>query len=272
MTYLFLRRETATKHERADDHDARARADPPGAGRARAAVSWPCCSTSLITTGDRLDDPHGPAALMMPAGIAYAVFITSQFLLTWAWHVWFETRGQGRTPGKRALSLRVVDARGLPVSLYQSLVRNIVRVLDFAPAFYGVGAAVSLFDPARRRLGDIVADTLVIREAQPLAYRGQLAAERRHNSLRTPRVLRLIRHRIGLEERELLLASASAPTSMSPVARYDLMEDVAAAYRERARTSKTEQISGENLVRDLTAVLFAPSVLPSKHHTVPGPK
>src|SRR4051794_35847892 len=134
-------------------------------------------------------------ALTTP-GIAYAVFLTLSFLLTWSWHVWFETRGHGRTPGKRALSLRVVDARGLPVSLYQSLARNIVRVVDFAPAFYGVGAAVSLFDPARRRLGDIVAGTLVIREAQPLAYTGQLAAERRHNSLRTPRVLRLIRHRI----------------------------------------------------------------------------
>ena len=195
------------------------------------------------------------ARAMLSGGAASAIFITTSFVLTWGWHVWFETRGHGRTPGKRALSLRVVDARGLPVSLYQSLVRNIVRVLDFAPALYGVGAAVSLFDPARRRLGDIVANTLVIREAQPLAYSGQLSSDRRHNSLRTPRVLRLIRHRISIEEREFLLRLCLRAGKLGQTARYDLMEDVARFYRRKLAIEE-EQISGENLVRDLTAVLF----------------
>src|SRR6187455_1183312 len=64
---------------------------------------------------------------LLPAGIARAIFITANFMLTWGWHIYFEVRHQGRTPGKRALKLRVIDARGLPVSLYQSLVRNITR-------------------------------------------------------------------------------------------------------------------------------------------------
>src|SRR5215212_10956709 len=85
---------------------------------------------------------------ILPNGIAAALVITINFILTWGWHVFFETKKQGRTPGKRALRLRVIDARGLPVSLYQSLVRNIVRVLDFAPAFYGVAAISTLVTPA----------------------------------------------------------------------------------------------------------------------------
>ena len=190
-------------------------------------------------------------------GIAMAIFITASFFLTWAYHLYFETRRHGRTPGKRALKLRVIDARGLPVSLYQSLVRNITRVLDFAPAFYGIAAIATLASPTRRRLGDIIADTLVIRDTQPLAYKGQLAAERRHNSLRTPRVTRLIRHRISLEEREFLLTLCIRADRMSAAARYDLMEEVAAVYREKLDLEE-EQISGENLVRDLTAVLFTP--------------
>src|SRR5215210_483460 len=97
--------------------------------------------------------------MALPAGIAVALTITINFLLTWGWHVFFEVRKQGRTPGKRALRLRVIDARGLPVSLYQSLVRNIVRALDFAPAFYGIGAIALLVSSTRRRLGDIIADT-----------------------------------------------------------------------------------------------------------------
>ena len=183
-----------------------------------------------------------------------AAFITASFVLTYGWHVWFETR-DGRTPGKRALRLRVIDARGLPVSLYQSLVRNVVRAVDFLPLFYGVGATVLLVSPLRRRFGDIVADTLVIREAQPLAMRGQFAAPRRHNSLRTPRVLRLVRHRISLEEREFLLTLCMRAEKLAPGSRYDLMESVAAAYREKLGI-EAEQMSGENFVRDLTAVLF----------------
>lgn len=194
---------------------------------------------------------------ILPRGIAAALTITANFVLTWGWHVFFETKKQGRTPGKRALRLRVIDARGLPVSLYQSLVRNIVRVLDFAPAFYGVAAISTLVTPSRRRLGDVVADTLVIRDAQPLAYKGQLASDRRHNSLRTPRVLRLIRNRIGLEEREFLLTLCLRADRMSATARYDLMQDVANEYRRKLDVEE-ESLSGENFVRDLTAVLFNP--------------
>jgi len=226
------------------------RLEPAGAGSRFLAI----LIDSAITTGIGLA-LFRVLTLFLPTGIGVAIFITAQFVITWGWHIYFETRHQGRTPGKRALRLRVVDARGLPVSLYQSLVRNITRVLDFAPAFYGLAAIVSLVSPARRRLGDIVADTIVIRDARSLAYRGQLAAERRQNVLRTPRVLRLIRHRISLEERELLLSLCLRAGRMTPAARYDLMEEVAGVYREKLGIEE-EQMSGENLVRDLTAVLF----------------
>ena len=192
----------------------------------------------------------------MPRGVRAAIFVTVSFFLTWGWHIWFETRANGRTPGKRALSLRVIDERGLPISLYQSLVRNIMRVIDFAPLFYGFGAIAVLASPLRRRLGDIVAGTLVIRDAQPLVVRGQIAATRRHNSLRTPRVMRLIKHRVGLEEREFLLSLCMRAEKLAPSARYDLMETVAAAYRDKLDIEE-QQMSGENMLRDLTAVLFA---------------
>lgn len=195
------------------------------------------------------------ASTLLPRGLAAALMVTTSFFLSLGWHVWFETHG-GRTPGKRALRLRVVDARGLPVSLHQALVRNIVRAVDFIPVFYGVGATVSMLDEQRRRFGDIVADTLVIRDARALSFRAELAAERRYNALRTPRVQRLIRHRISLEEREFLLSLCTRSAKMKPVARYDLMEEVAAHYRKKLGVEE-EQISGENFVRDLTAVMFA---------------
>jgi uncharacterized RDD family membrane protein YckC len=193
-----------------------------------------------------------------PRGVARAITITATLAIALAWHIWFETRRQGRTPGKRLLRIRVVDARGLPVSLYQSLVRNVMRVIDFAPAFYGIAAISALATKTHRRLGDIVADTLVVRDIQPLAQRAQRSSERRHNTLRNPRVQRMARHRIGLEERELLLSLTLRAEKMAPQARYDLMEEVAAAYRAKLEIDEEGQISGENFVRDLTALLFHP--------------
>ncbi|MFL6245029.1 MAG: RDD family protein [Thermoanaerobaculia bacterium] len=228
------------------------RLEPAGAGSRFLAIVIDAVIVSAIAT-----TIFGIVSTFLPRGVAAAIFVSVNFFLTWAWHLWFETRKQGRTPGKRMLKIRVIDARGLPVSLHQSLVRNITRTLDFIPAFYGVGAIAMMSSKSRRRLGDIIADTLVVRDAQPLAYRGQLAGERRHNSLRTPRVLRLARHRISLEEREFLLTLCLRADRMSAEARYDLMEEVARVYRTKLGLEE-EQISGENLVRDLTAVLFNP--------------
>jgi uncharacterized RDD family membrane protein YckC len=231
------------------------RLEPAGAGSRFLAILIDSFIVSAISTFF-----FAIIVFFLPTGIALAIYVTFNFVLTWGWHLFFEVRKQGRTPGKRALKIRVIDARGLPVSLYQSLVRNITRVLDFAPAFYGIGAIAMMSSPTRRRLGDIIADTLVVRDTQPLAYRGQLANERRHNSLRTPRVLRLARHRINLDERELLLALCMRADRMTPEARYDVMEAVAAVYRKKLDLDdpENEPMSGENLVRDLTAVLFHP--------------
>ena len=192
---------------------------------------------------------------LLPASVSTAATGTLFFVLNWGYHVYFEIKQQGRSPGKRFVGLRVVDARGLPITFAQSFLRNIVRALDFLPAFYGVGGIVSLFHPERRRLGDIVADTLVIREAQPLAYGGQLSKAPRFNSLENPRTRRLIRHRIGLEEREFLLTLCLRAERLESTARFDLMEKVGGHYREVLGVDDPS-ISGENLVRGLTAVLY----------------
>lgn len=231
------------------------RLEPAGAGSRFLAIAIDSTITLAMSTAIATI-----AAYFLPRGIAGGIFVTSSLFLTWGWHIWFETRHHGRTPGKRALSLRVMDERGLPVSLFQSLTRNFMRVVDFLPAFYGVAAAASLVSPLHRRFGDLVAGTLVIRDAQPLIVRGQIASQRRHNSLRTPRVLRLIKHRISLEEREFLLTLCVRAEKLAPAARYDLMESVASVYREKLDVDDVggaQQISGENFVRDLTALLFS---------------
>jgi hypothetical protein len=84
------------------------------------------------------------------------------FALTWAYSVVCEVWLGGQTLGKRALGLRVVNADGTPVTWLPSVVRNLLRVVDVLPGVYGVGLVSTLIDPYARRLGDIVAGTLVI--------------------------------------------------------------------------------------------------------------
>lgn len=193
--------------------------------------------------------------LIVSAGVAEAAANTAAFALFLGYPIWFETRHQGRTLGKRFFGLRVVDGRGLPITLEQSFVRNIVRALDFAPLFYGLGGLVALLDRDRRRLGDILADTLVVHERIPLRPEGRLRLERRFNALRTPATLRRIRQRVTLEERELLLTLCLRADRLEQHARYDLMEEVGSHYRRRLEIDAPE-LSNENLVRDLTAVLY----------------
>ncbi|HWM90857.1 MAG TPA: RDD family protein [Thermoanaerobaculia bacterium] len=193
--------------------------------------------------------------LILTPGVAEAIMTTAGFVLFVGYPIWFELRHQGRTFGKRFFRLRVVDGRGLPIKLEQSFVRNIVRVLDFAPALYGVGGLVSLFDRDRRRLGDILADTLVVHERVPLRPQGQIRLERRFNTLRTPSAMRRIRQRVSLEEREFLLTLCMRADRLEESARYDLMEEVGTHYRKRLDID-APHLSNENLVRDLTAALY----------------
>jgi len=69
----------------------------------------------------------------------------------------------GRTPGKKLARLRVIDAHGRPPDAVTSLLRNLLRLVDMLPAGYGVGV-ITMFITGTKRLGDLVAGTMVISE------------------------------------------------------------------------------------------------------------
>lgn len=90
------------------------------------------------------------------------VYLVALFVIFWGYPVVCEAMYGGQTPGKRALSLRVVSADGAPIGWMASFVRNLMRTVDMLPFGYGAGLVASLADPWSRRLGDMVAGTLVI--------------------------------------------------------------------------------------------------------------
>lgn len=90
------------------------------------------------------------------------LYLVLLFALVWLYPVLFEVLRDGQTIGKRALGLKVIHANGTPVSWLASIVRNLLRTVDMLPLCYGVGLLAGLIDPYGRRLGDLVAGTLVV--------------------------------------------------------------------------------------------------------------
>lgn len=99
-------------------------------------------------------------------GIAKGVFLflafSNIFFTVWLYFVLFEVWWQGQTPGKKIFGLRVVNDNGTHITWSASLLRNLLRVFDAMPFFYGLGMLLGLCSPYGRRLGDLLAATVVV--------------------------------------------------------------------------------------------------------------
>jgi uncharacterized RDD family membrane protein YckC len=103
-------------------------------------------------------------ALLLTTGIGFAlVVLPAAGLTTLLYDVLFETLAGGRTPGKRWSGLRVVRSSGRAVDLTASMIRNVLRFIElplwYLPAFISIAVT-----KRNQRLGDLAADTVVIRE------------------------------------------------------------------------------------------------------------
>ncbi|WP_405015495.1 RDD family protein [Kitasatospora sp. NBC_01539] len=119
-------------------------------------------TTVVLTAVPGLDEAAAAAVLL-----GLAVF----FLL--GVPVLVETLSRGRSLGKLALGLRVVRADGGPVRFRHALVRGLVAVLEISMTMGAVAVVASVVSPQGRRLGDVFAGTLVVRERLPMAARRQ---------------------------------------------------------------------------------------------------
>lgn len=91
------------------------------------------------------------------------------FAFLWGYYIFFEMTWNGQSPGKRWMGLRVVCVDGTPITLSESIIRNVIRLIDFLPAYYGVGVVTMFIDGQARRLGDLAAGTLVVQDRRPIS-------------------------------------------------------------------------------------------------------
>jgi uncharacterized RDD family membrane protein YckC len=93
-----------------------------------------------------------------------AIVVLISFLLQSGYFALFEAIWNGQTPGKRLSHLRVIQDSGRPITVYEAVARNLLRIVDSLPGLYGVAIISALFSTRNKRLGDYVAGTVVVHE------------------------------------------------------------------------------------------------------------
>jgi uncharacterized RDD family membrane protein YckC len=100
------------------------------------------------------------------SGVGQGVMSLAFFFLNWFYFVWYEVR-RGDSPGKRRMGLKVVTTSGSPPTLGASTLRNLLRFADFLPFGYLFGVVTCLSNRNFQRIGDLVADTIVVYDSAP---------------------------------------------------------------------------------------------------------
>ena len=108
----------------------------------------------------------GGAATFLGNSLVADLIIIFGFFITIFGYFWVsEAIWSGQTLGKKAFRLRAVGDRGEPLTFVQAGIRNIVRIVDFLPYGYGVGVVVLFVNGKGKRLGDLAAGTIVVKDS-----------------------------------------------------------------------------------------------------------
>ena len=152
--------------------------------------------------------------------VGQALLLLGGFVSWTGYFILFEGVRGGQTPGKRMTGIRVAMDTGHPVTLSAAAVRNLVRWADFLPPPYLIGMLLVAFQPRGKRLGDLVAGTVVVRDRPAEAPVFRRAA--------TPSVDAPSIPELGDAEFRLLSQFEARQLALTPAARSRLATELAA--------------------------------------------
>ena len=104
-----------------------------------------------------------------------AIALLGTFGIFVGYFIFFETLWQGQTPGKRYAKIRVIRDDGRPAGLSEATLRALLRPIDDA---LSIGFLMIFFHKQEKRLGDLIAGTVVIQEENPLINQKLVLSER----------------------------------------------------------------------------------------------
>jgi uncharacterized RDD family membrane protein YckC len=128
--------------------------------RTLVAVAWLLLS-SYATYGSFLPQTIGPT------GLHFALTVAAPAAIYLLYHPVLELLMRGRTPGKRMGGVRLINRNGTIPGAGALLTRNMFRIIDSFPFFYGVGLVSVMMTREHLRIGDLAAGTLLVYDDAP---------------------------------------------------------------------------------------------------------
>jgi len=192
---------------------------------------------------------------MLGTDWATALDVFLYFAASMAYAMVFEWYWRGQTLGKRLFGLRVVDAQGLRLRPAQVVLRNLLRAVDFLPAAYLVGVTACLVSRKGQRLGDLAANTVVLREARLLEPDVERIAPVKYNSLAAfPHLAARLRSRVNPEA----VTALALRDGYEPPARVELFGELAGYFRALVGfpEAAVEGLTDEQYVRSAVRAIY----------------
>jgi uncharacterized RDD family membrane protein YckC len=190
---------------------------------------------------------------------AFAFFVIGWFLVGIGYGIFLEWTWRGQTIGKKLLRLRVMDVEGMRLQFNQIVVRNLLRFVDQLPAFYFVGGLTCWLNPRCQRLGDIAANTIVIRSPRVLEPDLDQLLAGKFNSLRQfPHLVARLRQSVSPSEADIALQALLRRDEFDPVSRVELFGDLAAHFQTKVEfpPEATDGVAAEQYLRNVVDVLY----------------
>ncbi|MGG1661515.1 RDD family protein [Brevibacillus sp. NRS-1366] len=173
---------------------------------------------------------------------AIAIVILFVFVLNFGYFLVLEAFWAGQTVGKKLLGIRVIRDNGQPATFLSSAIRNLFRVVDVLPTGYFLGAMVSIFHPRDKRIGDLVAGTIVVMEGGQKSALFQKRKTRQQQKERadwTPLVLSEVQKQaITREDWQLLATFVSRLSSLSQEKKRELGQQIASNLSKKLEYSE----------------------------------
>jgi len=190
-------------------------------------------------------------------GLATALTLVAVFLVQWWYTALLEWLWGGQTIGKRIVGLRTLNERGVRIDFVQSVVRNLVRIVDLLPALYLVGGTSALLDGHGRRLGDLAAGTIVVRERKTPAPSVVVPQSERYNTFIDDPSVALATRRITAPERDAMISLSLRREELPIAVRRELFARLATHLEDRLGIARPPFFSEEKYVLNITAVALS---------------
>lgn len=191
--------------------------------------------------------------------LSSALMIISFFVLQIGYGILMEWKKDGQTIGKRILKIKVIDQQALEIKFSQILIRNLFRFIDSIPFFYLIGGIIVYFSSKNQRLGDYIANTVVIRIRDINQPDLNLISSEKYNSFKDyPYLIARVRQKITQVEIEVALQAILRRNEISAEKRVDIFKELARNFQEKVSfpLELIENISNEQYVKNILEVLY----------------